>query len=47
MPSISLNAQLAVNEDSQLHQGVGINYVQALDHAPLLIGESQEIVLED
>jgi hypothetical protein len=47
MPGIFPNAQLAIDEDSQLHQGVRIDYVQALDHAPLVIGQGQEIDLED
>jgi hypothetical protein len=47
MPGIFPNTQLAIDEDSQFHQGVRIDYVQALDHASLVIGKGQEIVLED
>ena len=47
MSGIFPNAKLAIDEDSQFHQGVRIDYVQALDHAPLVISKGQEIVLED
>ena len=47
VPGISLDAQLAIDEDSQFHKRVRIDNVQTLDHASLVIGEGQEIVLEN